>query len=247
MQGVARAAPLQLNNPTDSTRGGEAHPDDNDGVTWHGPTAENCDDDYEDNDTSGTASGVVSGQLIYGANICSPDASPDVDYYVITVGSAGDKLIAETLADRAGSPLDTVVTLYDTDGTSQLAQNHDFNGAVSTDSRLEYTFSSSGTYYVSVEDFFGFGEGIDHWYEMTIVVGDPSYTNCTSVDVPEAQCDALVDLYNSTGGGSWYLRGGWMEFDTVCDWYGVDCTGGNVTEVELDGNNFGWPNSQFDL
>lgn len=58
--------------------------------------------------------------------------------------------------------------------------------------------------------------------------------------IPSSERDALVALYQSTGGASWSERTNWLgEPGTECDWYGIDCdeTGANVTEVSLYANN----------
>jgi len=51
--------------------------------------------------------------------------------------------------------------------------------------------------------------------------------NCNEVtDVPTLECQALVALYNSTGGDNWTNKSGWALTKTPCDWSGVTC--GNV-------------------
>ncbi len=61
---------------------------------------------------------------------------------------------------------------------------------------------------------------------------------CDSVtEIPQAECQALVDLYNGTTGASWTHRNGWLRNYTPCSWYGVICDSGHVYELHLDGNN----------
>ena len=57
-----------------------------------------------------------------------------------------DPASAMALARRWGA--DTVIALYDTDGSTQLAQ--DDNGGEGVASRLEWTPSQAGSYYVQV-------------------------------------------------------------------------------------------------
>ena len=56
--------------------------------------------------------------------------------------------------------------------------------------------------------------------------------------------DALISLYNATGGDSWSDKLGWKDAPTSADgfnedpcteavWYGVTCTGDSVTELIL--------------
>ncbi len=60
---------------------------------------------------------------------------------------------------------------------------------------------------------------------------------------------ALVDFYNSTNGDSWTSSTGWLEDCDVCDWQGVTCSGGRVTELTLFNNNLTGtlPQSMIDL
>ncbi len=66
----------------------------------------------------------------------------------------------------------------------------------------------------------------------------PAYaaTDCTAADVPQADCEALVALYTSTNGTSWSTQTGWLQDDTVCDWYGVNCKAGRVDVLVLNNN-----------
>jgi len=52
--------------------------------------------------------------------------------------------------------------------------------------------------------------------------------------IPAAQRQALIDLYNATGGGSWTDNTGWLgAAGTECSWYGVTCDAGETTVVQL--------------
>jgi sugar lactone lactonase YvrE/subtilisin-like proprotein convertase family protein len=58
--------------------------------------------------------------------------------------------------------------------------------------------------------------------------------------ISELQRQALIDLYNSTDGSSWYNSNNWLgERGTECSWYGVTCDDyeSNVIRIGLDGNN----------
>ena len=48
----------------------------------------------------------------------------------------------------------------------------------------------------------------------------------------------LLELYSSTYGINWTNKTGWSGVaGTECDWYGVTCTGGDLTELSLSSNN----------
>ena len=61
--------------------------------------------------------------------------------------------------------------------------------------------------------------------------------SCDDVtEIPQAECEALVALYNSTDGANWSNNSGWLDTNTPCNWYGVTCSAGHVTELSLDWN-----------
>lgn len=61
---------------------------------------------------------------------------------------------------------------------------------------------------------------------------------CDSVtQIPTAECQALVDLYNSTAGPGWTTKTGWLVTNTPCGWFGVTCTDSHVRKLELAINN----------
>ena len=101
-------------------------------------------DEKEPNDSFKSAQSVSIGKTIIGV---IGDAH-NVDVFRIEV-SAGQKLIVETIAARAGSLLDPTLTLYDSKGRI-VAANDDH--AKTRDSRIETTLSRPGTYFVSVQD-----------------------------------------------------------------------------------------------
>ncbi len=59
-------------------------------------------------------------------------------------------------------------------------------------------------------------------------------TDCTAVaQIPQSECEALVDFYVSTNGSNWKNHTGWNETDAPCDWFGVSCSGGHVINLYL--------------
>jgi hypothetical protein len=87
------------------------------------------------------------------------------DWYSFT-GGAGDEITAEISAEREGSALDSILTLYDAQGTV-LAANDDTFG---TDSQIVYTLPAAGTYYLRVIDYNGRG-GTSYFYHLTLSGG----------------------------------------------------------------------------
>ena len=60
-------------------------------------------------------------------------------------------------------------------------------------------------------------------------------------NIPKIECQALVTLYNETGGSDWKNSSGWLSDTTPCTWFGVMCNGGSVTELKLRDNNLSGP------
>jgi hypothetical protein len=57
---------------------------------------------------------------------------------------------------------------------------------------------------------------------------------CAAVtEIPCAECEALVELYHSTGGEYWVNRNNWLTTSTPSDWFGVEVTDGHVTRLSL--------------
>jgi hypothetical protein len=89
----------------------------------------------------------------------------DVDVFRFE-GKKGQKIVCEVLAARYGSPLDSILTLYDADG-HVLASNDDYGG--SADSRLELTLPKTGVYFFSLIDAHDLG-GPSYVYRLALRV-----------------------------------------------------------------------------
>ncbi|RKZ41194.1 MAG: hypothetical protein DRR00_31850, partial [Candidatus Parabeggiatoa sp. nov. 3] len=61
----------------------------------------------------------------------------------------------------------------------------------------------------------------------------PKFSCSDVTEIPKTECEALVDLYNSTDGANWTNNSGWNETNTPCSWYGVECSDGHVTTITL--------------
>ncbi|NMH85961.1 leucine-rich repeat domain-containing protein [Flavivirga algicola] len=67
-------------------------------------------------------------------------------------------------------------------------------------------------------------------------ISSRGYSQCTT-DVPTAERDALIALYNATGGANWTNNTNWNTSACVSDWYGVTVENGNVVQIILPSNN----------
>ena len=64
-----------------------------------------------------------------------------------------------------------------------------------------------------------------------------SLAGASYAQIPQIERDALVALYNSTDGANWKNNTGWLgEAGTECDWFGVTCLSGKVTQLILWNN-----------
>jgi Leucine-rich repeat (LRR) protein len=69
-----------------------------------------------------------------------------------------------------------------------------------------------------------------------------AFTDCVTDEgagVSVAECQALVDLYNSTGGptNTWTDDELWLVSTNVDDWFGIVVDGGHVTQLDISNNN----------
>ena len=104
-----------------------------------------------------TAPGVMNGTLTSG----------DEDYYAIEA-KAGQKLVIEVEARRAGSAIDPAIEVYDAAG-KLVAKDDDGAGV---DPRMEVTFAKAGTYKVRVHDT-RYSDQAQNFYRLKI--GSYSY------------------------------------------------------------------------
>ncbi len=63
-----------------------------------------------------------------------------------------------------------------------------------------------------------------------------AFTSCAAVtEIPVLECNALVALYDGTGGATWSDSTGWKTTDTPCSWIGITCSAGgpprNITGI----------------
>ncbi len=49
--------------------------------------------------------------------------------------------------------------------------------------------------------------------------------------------EALIALYEATGGENWNRNDGWLTDTSPCEWYGITCSDNNLVELSLPGNN----------
>jgi len=161
------------------------------------------------------------------------------------------------VAENAGTVTLTVQRNGDTNGTLEIdyattegsaVQGHDYIGATgtlywaggdSTDKSFTITINDDSnseineTFTIILTDPVS-GESLDN---VTIVIEENEPVDCAVVTkIPSTECEILIDLYNSTGGANWQRNTGWNVTNMPCSWYGVSCSGGHVSGLDLSGN-----------
>lgn len=67
-------------------------------------------------------------------------------------------------------------------------------------------------------------------------------TDClVQAEIPASECQALLDLYNSTNGPGWTANAGWNLDNFPCAWTGISCSGGQVTNLFMFNNQLSGP------
>ena len=134
-----------------------------------------CDEmEREPNDTPETAQKITTPAVVNG-RIQKPG---DIDYYQFTA-KKGEKLVMDVMARRLGSPLDSILTLFDAKG-NLLAENDDWTDLTESpathhaDSHLLYTFGSDGTYSLRLRDIQGNG-GEEYAYRLSVAPPQPDF------------------------------------------------------------------------
>jgi hypothetical protein len=107
-----------------------------------------------------TAQEIHTPALLFGV----VDPENDVDVFRITA-KAGQKLSAAVFAARLGSPLDSLLTLYDDKGHVLVINDDD----ETADSLLNFTFPRDGTFFLSLTDAYGKG-GVMYPYLLRVTV-----------------------------------------------------------------------------
>jgi hypothetical protein len=115
------------------------------------------------------------------------DRPGDTDFFVFSA-KKDDKLVLQVQARRLGSPMDSVLTLYD-GKRNQVAENDDWNDpleailAHNSDSRILYTFPAAGDYYLRLRDIQGKG-GEEYAYRLLLDVPHPDFKLRVAPDNP---------------------------------------------------------------
>jgi Leucine-rich repeat (LRR) protein len=73
-----------------------------------------------------------------------------------------------------------------------------------------------------------------------VVAPEIEVANCpTQIEIPLAECEALVTLYRNTNGSDWTdsPQNNWNTTNTPCSWTGIICQNGQVTQINRANQN----------
>jgi len=75
-------------------------------------------------------------------------------------------------------------------------------------------------------------------FSQQVYAADNTAFCATVTGASAAECQALMDIYDNTGGAtSWTAKVGWGTSTTICSWTGVTCTSSHVSALNLTNNN----------
>ncbi|MEN3943347.1 hypothetical protein WJU23_18750 [Prosthecobacter sp. SYSU 5D2] len=125
----------------------------------------------EPNNDQATATAVTVGEPVALNGII--DAPGDVDFFKISL-KKDQQVILQAFAQSLGSPLDTVVSIFNAKG-SRLASNDDGGGRRRLDSKQTLKVPADGEYAISVSDHLGRG-GPNFVYRIELAASQPELT-----------------------------------------------------------------------
>jgi len=181
----------------------------------------------EANNTFGAANPVTLGALMSG--VANP--ATDVDYFSFTTATTGDFINIDVDSSGDACPLDPIITLYSTNGTTVLSSNDDFDQK-GNDSRIAFHLGVSGTYFVKVADF-----------EVNPICPNDGpgsfYTLHVDKAVPETEANNTRATANGAALGQY--RGGIVSSGADTDYYSLTATFGDRLIADISANRAGSP------
>ncbi|OQW90457.1 MAG: hypothetical protein BWK78_06975 [Thiotrichaceae bacterium IS1] len=178
-----------------------------------------------------------------------------------SVGFSGDNGPATSAQfnQPVGVALDSSNNLYIVDFGNARIRKVSTNGIITTVAgNGSHNFSGDGGPATNAQINQSNGVGLDGNGNLYIadvmnsrirkVTFGPTTTSCNTVtEIPVAECQELLKLYNSTNGPNWTNKTGWNQTNTPCSWIGVTCSGGHVQQLNLPQNQLSGSIHDFNL
>ncbi len=109
------------------------------------------------------------------------------------------------------------------------------NGALTAVQIVDTSVDTTG----SLDPAFNlFGVTVASWSPEPEDPGNDANDVCANAaEIPQAECQALFDLYTNTGGPNWRdsSDNNWSVTTSPCNWTGVTCSGGHVVTITCPG------------
>ena len=173
-------------------------------------------DSYETDNTAATARTLAVGNP---AQLRNFHSESDKDWVKFTVQK--EKVYTIT-TENTGSHADTVLTLYDRDGTTELLSNDDYEGS-NYASRIDWRPAENGTYYALVNHWDPYGYGCTTTYTLSVIDASQVISSVTP---------------NSTtvGGGAVTLviNGANFTTDSIVRWNGANLATTFISPTQLN-------------
>ena len=174
----------------------------------------------------------------------APQVAPTVG---LTVNEGEEEAITSTQllttdVDNAAEEIVYTITSAPSNGTLHLQLTALGNGGQFTQAAINagnVSYTHDGSIVVSDEFTFQVTDGTttisNQSFNITIKLAQ-FYGCATVTTIPEADCNALVALYNTTNSANWTNSAGWLNAPDPCTWYGVTCGSGRVETLALRNN-----------
>jgi hypothetical protein len=103
------------------------------------------------------------------------------------------------------------------------------------------SFSGLTAFFVVVMSFFVFSDAQAAFSTVDCTNAGHRTTIGGGTEMPQAQCEALGEIWSDTNGASWTVNTGWDTLTDANTWTGVTLVAGRVTQLRLNGNNLSGP------
>ena len=186
-----------------------------------------------DNDTVATAQRLSFGAAKVTGFIdrvnsatATPPTTRDIDFYQINV-AAGDKLFAAVITAASGST-NSLLTVYDADGTTILEEDNDDGSLAATSSSIAgLTFATGGVKYIRIVENAGTGEIRPYDFYYRVVSG-----TATNADVEPNDVFGGTSTVPANG----FFSGAISATTDVRDYYAINLNAGDTIFLSLDAN-----------
>ncbi len=134
-------------------------------------------------------------------------------------------------------PWEHIVAVYDTNGLSLYLKGQLVANGLR--SNTLFTVPTGVTFSSPTKPFDGLLDDVRIYNRAlsSAEIATLAYTCGNVTEIPGTECQALASLFYQANGLAWTNNSGWEQTNTPCTWFGVTCTNGHVTGINLVNNN----------